>query len=835
MAWREARAARGRLAVAAVAMAVAAATMSGVRGVAVQFSRHALDNARQWIASDVTVVYYGQPLTPEQWASVHAQPEIAAATVVSEAEATAYSNQAPDPVTVSLKAVEPDVYPFYGRLELRYNRTLRQVLDDRSAVVSPDVLEALQVHVGDSIRIHRAEFRIRDVVVSEPDQFAIPQAPIGRIIVSDQGLGRSGLLAFGGWAYYRLLARTRDGIDRRPLCSRLEQMFPEAKVIDYTSRMSQTTAAAEWIVPFLKVVALLAMAFGAVGIAAAAYFHILRTEDSIATLKSLGATGSHILSIYCFQTMCLALVGLMAGAACQPLVVGFLRRLAAHYFNTEIDGGVGIGVNVESSLLILAAAIGAALIPLSRIGAIPPSLLLRRDLGEKRSMPAHSNVVEKLRWAAAGAPIAAFVLFRTLHSFRAVAFFTLAIGLAVVGMHLLARITFSALLCGTRAGGIRIPWTVRYGIANLYRHQRRSSMVMVLLTSGVALMLATLLGEARLRTSILDGMPFRAPNLVFLQVRNSQMVGLSQLLAGQSGILRGPDFVPTAWLTLASSDHRTLAALRRSEPDVWIQNTWSASCLDAKPPSLDVISGRWWGHPATENAVALDPELARLFRTSVGGTLNFITEGQPVRARVAALIRIPPAQRLWLHEMVFNCAALPGATYSGALTIAPQHLHRVQQLLREQLPDVVFLDVDHLVQQSQRVGREATGILLLFAGLIVSAAVCLLLAVIQSLRMFRVYEIGVLRCLGARRLKLLTPIVIEYSVLGAISGVAGGLFGCVATAFVLLQATGRFVWIFDLPVILSAVFAAAIAMAAVGLLGSSTLFHPKPLDVLRTQ
>jgi putative ABC transport system permease protein len=837
MAWRDARASWGKFAVAALPMAVAAAMVCAVRGVTVEFSGHVLNSARQWIASDVTIVYYGHALTPEQWTAVRAQPEIAAASLVTEADATAWSEQAPDPVTVSLKAVDPAVYPFYGRLELRSKRPLSRVLDASSVIVSPEVLESLQVRVGDRIRLNRAEFRIQDVIFSEPDEFAIPQAPIGRIIASQEGLERSDLVGFGGSAYYRILARTRPGIDRRPLCSRLEQMFPEAKVIDYTSRMPQTTAALDWIVPFLNVVAFLSIVVGATGIAAAAYFHLLQREESVATLKALGATGSQILSIYLLQTLGLALIGFIAGAAFAPLVVWSIGRLAARYFNTQIATALGTGVTIESAVLILAVAAGAAWMPLSRIHAIRPWVLLRRDIGERREFQSTTavrwNFSQKRKLIAPGVVIAALVLFRTVDSWRVGTELMLGIGSAVLAMHAIARATFTVLFRAARAGKHRVPWVMRQGIVNLCHYQRRSGMVIALLTSGVALMVIALLGHSKLNRYVLDAIPFHAPNLLFVQVRDSQTDQLSSFLARQPGVLGQAEFVPSAWVTLTRSNNRTLAELRAAEPSIWIQNTWSASCLDAEPASLDVIEGHWWRRPPPENVVALDQEVARLFRTGVGGTLEFVAAGHPVRARIAALVRMPPAQRLWLHEMVFNCAALPAAVYSGAVGIAPRHLHEVQQLLHQQLPEVTFLNVERLLRQSERIGREAASILQLFAGLIVSAAACLLIAVIHSLRLFRVYEIAVFRFLGARRTTLMLPLVVEYSAVGALAGLLGGTIGCLATSLILFQATGRFVWTFDLKVILSAVAGGAIVTAVAGLLGSIGLFHPKPLEILR--
>ena len=834
MAWREMRAGRRKFAAAVLCVAVAAAAVCGVRAVTLGLSRHLFDDARQWIAADVMALYYGRAPAPEQWEAVRSRPEVAAVTLVTEADASASSDQAPDPVTISLKAVDAAVYPFYGRLEVRSDRALAHLLDDRAAVVSSDVLRTLQVRVGGTLRIQGADFHIRDVIVSEPDEFAVPRAPIGRVIISQRGLERTGLLSLGGVAYYRLLVRTRPGIDRRALCGYLEQLLPDAKVFDYTSRMPQTTAALEWILPFLRIVTFLSIAVGAMAIAAAAYFHLLQREESVAILKALGATAIQIRGIFLLQALLLALAGFLVGAVCAPVGMRLLGLFAARYLNTQIDTALPAGVIVESAVLLLSAAAAAAWIPLARIENIRPWLLLRRDLGVKpkiASGSARHSVFRSLSSASAGA-IVMLLLVHTLDSWRLAIYLLVAIGLAVVALYLVTNGTFTLLLRSARAGPLQTHWVLRQALANLHLYRRRSSAVVLVLASGVALSVVALLGESRLRTFVLDAIPLHAPNLLFIQVKDSELQALSQILASQSGAGE-PEFVRSDWVTLLRGGNRTLSELRALRPQTWIQDTWSASCMDSKPPALRLLAGHWWSGSQKQSAVALDPELARLFGVRVGSSLDVLVGRRAIHAQVAAIAAIPPSERLWLHEMIFNCQALPGAVYSGGVEVAPPHLTELRETLRARFPDVTFLDIESLLQQSERIGREAARIVQLFAAVIIFAAAGLLLAVIYSLRNFRVYEIAVLRALGARRALLTLELLVEYAGLGALAGVAGAILGCTATSLALFQATGRLLWTFDGSVIVFAVVLAAVSAAAAGLFGSRRFFHPKPLTVLR--
>ncbi len=62
---------------------------------------------------------------------------------------------------VSVKGVDPAVYPYYGKLKLDPPRPLWDLLkDDSSVVVTPELLMRLKVAPGDTIKLGGKEFRI---------------------------------------------------------------------------------------------------------------------------------------------------------------------------------------------------------------------------------------------------------------------------------------------------------------------------------------------------------------------------------------------------------------------------------------------------------------------------------------------------------------------------------------------------------------------------------------------------------------------------------------------------------------------------------------------------
>ena len=145
-----------------LAVAAGVGALTGVRGFSESFREMLSREARTLIASDVFVRIFAQP-TPEQSRVVASLRDRGVwVTLVTETVSMVASEPVPEPVLVTLKSVDPKVYPFYGAVELASGGRLADRLNDHSVVVSDDLLLRLQVKPGDDVRIGEAGIRRRD-------------------------------------------------------------------------------------------------------------------------------------------------------------------------------------------------------------------------------------------------------------------------------------------------------------------------------------------------------------------------------------------------------------------------------------------------------------------------------------------------------------------------------------------------------------------------------------------------------------------------------------------------------------------------------------------------
>ena len=242
IALRELRSSRGKFAFVVLSVAIGVAALTGVRGFSAAFRSLLLLRARGIMAADLAV-RSNQDLGPAEAAGLarFAAAQRAEVTPVTEMLSMASASNSLDPLLVSLKAVDPAMYPFYGAVRLLPSVPLPQALTDNSVAVGDDLLLRLHLRVGEAIRLNDQVYRIAAVVQEEPDRLSGAFAAGPRVLMSQHAFAQTGLLAPGSRATRRVLVRlpgaargkaASDDVIARAKTD-LQSQLPDAQVTDY--------------------------------------------------------------------------------------------------------------------------------------------------------------------------------------------------------------------------------------------------------------------------------------------------------------------------------------------------------------------------------------------------------------------------------------------------------------------------------------------------------------------------------------------------------------------------------------------------------------------------
>src|SRR6202041_699139 len=171
--WRDLKTAPGKFGFVVLSVAVGVAALVGVRGFSESFRKTLGTESRALMAGDLSARLFREP-TAEDRRKIGAIEKTDAGTIQSTwvTETISMASVPPDPVPllVSLKAVDPAEYPYYGTAELEPAMSLPQALKGDSAVVAEEFLIRLNAHVGQTLRLGGRNFKISAVLTQEPDR-----------------------------------------------------------------------------------------------------------------------------------------------------------------------------------------------------------------------------------------------------------------------------------------------------------------------------------------------------------------------------------------------------------------------------------------------------------------------------------------------------------------------------------------------------------------------------------------------------------------------------------------------------------------------------------------
>ena len=281
---------------------------------------------------------------------------------------------------------------------------------------------------------------------------------------------------------------------------------PAERLRDITDASPQLRNAIERSGRFLSLASLVSVLLCAIAVAMAARRYVYRHLDTVALLKTLGATRAFTLALSVSQLLALALAAALVGAALGFLAQEWLLRTIRGLLTvTELPPAslAPLGIGFVTAIAVLA---GFALPPLLQLARVPALRVLRRDVG-----PPPPLVVLAFGPAVA---VVLLLIYWVVPEPKLFLYFTA--GLAVFVLALSAAGLLLVHLAGRLRGRVGVAW--RFGVANLSR--RRAESVVQLVAFGSGLMVLLLLGILR---SDLNGdwqrtLPPNLPNYFFVNI-----------------------------------------------------------------------------------------------------------------------------------------------------------------------------------------------------------------------------------------------------------------------------------------------------------------------------
>jgi putative ABC transport system permease protein len=842
--WRDLRSAPGKFGFVVLSVAVGVAALVGVRGFSDSFKRTLGTEARSLMAGDLSARIFHEPSADEsaKIAAIARQGGLRT-TWVTETVSMASAPPDPVPLLVSLKAVDPAEYPYYGTAELEPAMSLPQALDGDSAVVAEEFLIRLNARVGQTLRLGGRDFRIAAVLRQEPDRLNAAAAIGPRVMISQAALQRTGLIVTGSRATQRLLMKLPPQADPVALRKQVEEALPDAQVMDYREGNPGLSQGLDNATAILSLICLVAMVLGAIGVAMAMHAHLEQRMDMLAILKAVGASSGDLLRIFLLQTLGLGLAGGLVGVAAGvgvmaalPAVFGHLLPVQAQLEFPWRSVAAGLGTGLLTTLLF-------CLPPLLDVRNVRPVLVLRRlvEQGPEGFVAwLASWWARRLQLGLAALVVAALggIAWALSDSAKVGGWFALLFSIALVVLLIMAAITLWVLRFLLNRVRLRLPSFLRHGLANLYRPGNQSAAVMAALGTGVMLILAVYLMQAALLRDLRETASPKLPNVFLIDVTTDEVGGIKDFFARQPGVSQATgqalELMPVVTCRFVTLNGKPLDQLKEQHfPRRMLENA-QMSWADAPPSGDKLTQGKWWT-AADASELAIGEGVAQRLHLGLGSAVELEVGGVTRALKVAAIFRADGNHLGGRIEFVLPSGQLQNqtATWYGGAHIDPRQVGAMERALFAAYPTVTVINLADVLARIESVVDQITFVVRFLAGFSIFAGLMILASSIASTRFRRMREAVVLKTLGATRMRIVRTFSVEFCVLGLLAGSVGVLFANLLTRVLLrkLEVGFQIEW----RATLIALVGTALLATATGWIASYRILGLRPLEVLREE
>jgi putative ABC transport system permease protein len=839
--WRDLRGGLRGFGVFIACIALGVMAIAGVGSVAASLNDGIGSAGRVILGGDLDFALIQRQASDAECAFLDAHGQVSvAATLRAMARTTIATATDGGSSLVEVKAVDAN-YPLFGQVTTAPALPLAALFVQNGgafgAAVDPALLTRLNLKIGDRIAIGKAVIELRAALTNEPDKFAGGLGLGPRLLMSDAALHATGLLQPGSLVRWQYRLRLPDGNSSDAAVTATEKQaqtqFPQAgwQIRTRMKASPELERSVERFSQFLTLVGLTTLLVGGVGVANAVASHLARKRDVIATMKTLGATGGGVFTVYCGEIVVVALIATSLGAALGAALPFAIVSAFGAIIPLPVAPALHLDVLALAIVYGLLTALAFALWPLGRAHDISVSGLFRDQVAAERRWPRPRYTIA----TAAIVALLATLAVTTTYDRRVAMYFVVAAAVVFLLLRLIAIVTMWIARHLPRQRST----VLRLAIANIHRPGALTPSVMLSLGLGLALLVTVVEIDGNLHRELADALPDKAPSFFFLDIPAAD-AGRFDAFARAQAPGSTVERVPMLRGRIVAANGVPSEDLKPAAGSRWVlRGDRGITFATAVPAGSRLVAGQWWNADYSgPPLVSLEDRTAQNLNLKIGDTVTVNVLGRNVTARIANL-RAVDWESLGINfVLVFSPGAFGGAPYSDIATLtfadggtAAQDASLIKALA-EAFPTVIAVRVkDTLDAIGAIVGklilavRGASSLTLIAAALVLGGA-------LAASQRFRIYDAVVLKTLGATRMQLTTAYALEYLLIGLATVIFGVAAGSLAAALVVTRLMEfPFVWVPGEAA--GTAFLALIVTVGLGLLGTVSALGRKPAEVLR--
>lgn len=827
MAWRDSRASRRKLLLFSSSIIIGIAAL-----VAISSFGHSLkftidEQAKGLLGADL-VLTARDPFTPEM-------EEIFQSIGGEQSRETVFSSmvfftKSEGTRLVQVRALEKG-FPFYGALESDPGEASGQFRETGGALVEESLLLQYGSAVGEEMRVGKATFKIAGSLLKVPGENTVFATIAPRVYIPMDRLKETELVTDESFARFKVYFRLPAETDMEALLLKLRPKLESLKLTSDTveERKRNLGRRLENLNNFLSLGGFIALLLGAIGIASAIHVHVSQKTGSIAVLRCLGCSIGQTFAIYLLQAMCLGALGALVGAGLGILIQELLPRVMADFLPFELSLTIAWWPVLRAMLVGFGVCLVFALLPLIALRRIPPLAVLRSSY-EKAHL-----FKDPVRLVLYTSIFGVLLLFARAQTHRWTHAFGFAGGI-VVCFFLLALTAQLVRGLARKVISPGWPYVWRQGLANLYRPNNRTLLLLLSLGLGTFLVLTIYLVNRSLSADLFPADRENQPNAALFDIQYDQIEGVRKLLREHKlAVLQEVPIITMRLVKIKGETTRQL--MRKGEMPRWaLRREYRSTYRDTLESSEETVAGTWPQKVAEEIIpVSVEEGIAKELNLGLGDEIVFDVQGLEMTNRVAHIRKVDWKRVQPNFFMVFPSGVLEEAPAFNVMTTrvnSREQSAAMQRALVKAFPNVSAIDLTLVLDTVDAILSKISFVVRFMALFTVLTGLIVLVAAILTGRYQRIQESILLRTLGANRKQVQRILLVEYFLVGFLAATTGIVLAQ-AGAWALAK------WVFKIAYtpavwpLVTALVSVSVTTVITGLIANRGVLRRPPLEVLR--
>ena len=727
-------------------------------------------------------------------------------------------------------------FPYYGILETVPAAAGKSFRYGQAALVDQTMMLQYEAKVGDTIKIGNVSFVIAGTLINAPGQTGLSASIAPPVYIPLQYLEQTGLAQKGSRIGTQFFFKFDKQVNMEQLVDKIEpRLDSEGMSYETVETQKQNTARSlQDLTNFLSLVSFIALLLGCVGVASAINIYVKEKIRSVAILRCLGARGSQAFLIYLIQIVVVGFLGSLAGAALGTIIQQFLPIAFKDFLPIKVTATFSWSAIGQGILLGIVISFLFALSPLVSIRKISPLNTLRLSF-QKFSL--FKDPVKWLVYLLIILFIWGFIYYQ-IGAIRESIGFSIVI---VVSFLILVGVAALLMWAVRRFFPNRASYLWRQGLANLYRPNNQTTILIVAIGLGTAIICTLFSVRAILLKRIELTARDNRSNTILFDIQPGQTDSVIALARQFNLPIDGA--VPIVNIRLERVNNITGETLRKdSTIKMWrgiFDREYRVTFRDSLTASEKIAKGKWSGKVDASGKifVSLDERYAKNNSIKIGDTMVFNVQGSVISTIVGSLRQVDWGRVQTNFLVVFPTGVLEQAPQFHVLVTRIDNKDqsaRFQQQLVQKFPNVTIIDLSAVLNIVSNIIDKVGFIIRFMAAFSIFTGLIVLIASVLISKYQRIQESVLLRTLGASRKQIFYITALEYFFLGALAA-ATGMFMSLGISFLVAKFMfeTEFVlkWIPLLIVFVSVCFLTVF----IGLINSRAVVTRPPLEILREE